>query len=360
MFFCVSAIGKIDGADVDIVTKSILPTANLTVSIRATKDETKEDIVQSLLQKLPPKGISYEIQSLTINNPEKNAAIDHIPSELFSICPKVVEFQLNSENLQEIAVNDFKNATELSNLTISQSKHLSKLSAGTLPSKLQRLELKNNVIGTIDDSTFSSLSSLISLDLSSNKLNRINENTFTGLTNVIKLDLQRNEIETIENGGLAHLKNLEILIMDTNKLKVFNSVNGFPALASLRLISLTNNEIEEIDLLGLAKLSNLKSLYVGKNELDFPSSNAISEDLPSNSPLEYIDLRSNNLSSIESLKALRVFPNLQQLFITSNKKLIESGVNTEQVRNFLPKLEHLYTNIYYPGENPGSDLIPHF
>ena len=76
-------------------------------------------------------------------------------------------------------------------------------------SKLEVLQLSNNMISHIENVSFIHLTQLRDLNMHANKLKEINKNNFYGLQNLKKLSLHQNLIEKIETGSFATLTKLE-------------------------------------------------------------------------------------------------------------------------------------------------------
>ncbi|PSN54121.1 G-protein coupled receptor [Blattella germanica] len=97
---------------------------------------------------------------------------------------------------------------------------------------LSNLHLQGNGIQVLEAMAFYGLSSLILLDLSWQRINNISQGAFVGLRSLVGLDLSHNEITYLVDGtfnGLPHLLSLDL---SSNTIKVISS-NVFRSPASL-------------------------------------------------------------------------------------------------------------------------------
>lgn len=331
--------------------------------IVASDNDTTDELVQSLQHKLSSTNRSYNVASIVMYNHPNNTKIERFPREFFELCPSLRVLNINDTKIAEIVADDFVSANNLTKLDLDHAL-LSKLSARTFQMRgLERLSLRSNEIEIIDDFAFANLSSLIQLYLNGNKLTTISRNTFTGLFALKYLDLYDNNIGSIENGAFVDLKELGSLDLLRNKLKrisdqllsrltkleLFDVTDNqietvgdslYP-LTSLRVLKLEGNPVKDINFVHLANLPRLWALYLSRTGLDLKTFGCICSNWSSTSPLQYLHLASNNVTSVASLEALRIFPNLRELDISGNDDLY---VEKERLRSFLPKLEVLKAN----------------
>lgn len=271
--------------------------------------------MKDLEQHLTSANIPNEnVTSVAILDYENIGKIDSIPSELFTLFPKLLALDSNIV-VPELSADTFVNATELVHISLKFSK-IRKFSASTFQTpKLEFLTLAGNEIEQIEDNSFSSLSALQTLFLYKNKLKTISRNTFAGLTNLLRLELFQNEIQTIENGAFADLKKLQKLTLDDNKIVEINS--DLYTLTALRRLQLSNNPIDTIDLIKLGKLPNLVWLNLTEttNTVRNFEIYTISE-MPTGSPVRYLNLGAKNRVNVANLKKLgRIFPHAERVVV---------------------------------------------
>uniref|UniRef100_A0A914CNL9 Protein slit n=1 Tax=Acrobeloides nanus TaxID=290746 RepID=A0A914CNL9_9BILA len=86
------------------------------------------------------------------------------------------------------------------------------------------------------------------------------------LQNLEKLDLSNNKISSIEDNALANLKALKELHLSSNRLRHFSSASMGHAAKNLQVLTLSNNQLRCITEQALANLDNLHSLYLSNNQ----------------------------------------------------------------------------------------------
>ncbi|XP_039283011.1 adhesion G protein-coupled receptor A3 [Nilaparvata lugens] len=121
-------------------------------------------------------------------------------------------------SLGELQSKWFKNATEVTDLDLSQN-NLTHITANLpyLPNLL-KLDLSRNRISKIDLGAFSNLTSLKTLDLSFNKLKHLSRAYFEGLSNLERLRLSDNQISQIKEGTFDDLVSLKKINLTMNPL----------------------------------------------------------------------------------------------------------------------------------------------
>lgn len=327
------------------------------------QNETKEEFLRSVRWKLSAINVpSKNVLSMTIHNEMNNTKIQKIPNELFTEFPKLRALSFYSEIIDGISADDLMKSENLTNITVSKSKLLRHLQAGTFsPMKWINLDLSQNVIHEIDDFTFTNLSTLDHLYLNENNLTAINRTIFAGLHELQVLDLSENKIHSIEVGSFANLRKLLILDLNGNRLKVlrYSAFDGLGHLIILKIgnnqiesietgsfvlhrlecLSLHNNSITDSELKELARLAQLQKLAWYRATLHLKNYNNTEFE----SPLRSLNLQSNNLTEVSSLEVLRVFSNLQELDLRNNAQLKALSIQDKQkIYDFFPKLELLF------------------
>lgn len=328
--------------------------------ISQLSNETEETLLQSLQSQLTSKISAHKITSIKIGDQADSIVMDQFPATIFSMLPRIVVLESSLQFL-EISTDDFTNATELRYVTLSHSK-LRKFSRGKIqPVTWDGLTLDHNEIDTIEDFTFANFTLWI-LSLESNKLTKINRNTFSGLSQLTRLYLSENQIQSIHPDAFIDLKDLEILRLNNNKLKTLDDQvfkaqtklnelyidsngietigNSLTTLTSLERLSLKSNPISDIDLVKFAKLSKLEKLDLEKTGLDMTRYN-VSSDEWYETQLFNLNLASNNITTVESLKVLTIFPILETLNLSGNDELKKLNLTLEGLKEFLSELKYL-------------------
>ncbi|XP_064471053.1 carboxypeptidase N subunit 2-like [Ornithodoros turicata] len=207
-------------------------------------------------------------------------------------------------------------------------------------SGLQVLDLSFNKIDTVGAFSFTRLTRLTALSLAHNRLWSIMRDTFAGLENLLKLDMGYNRIQLFFGDDFERLTNLDELILEHNPLihldaerflhvKRLRSLNlnsvGLRALERdllssvpwLTTLVLSGNAFEEIPSVALENLSFLKTLDMSRNPVKVLQRSSF-RNLPSLRTLILNDLYS--LSSIDAF-AFGELQSLKELYLNYNSKL---------------------------------------
>jgi len=212
--------------------------------------------------------------------------------------------------------------------------------------ELEHLELYQNLLKKIEN--IEHLHQLRVLDLSFNKIRKIN--CLHNFVHLEKLYLSANKI--IEVQGLDALCNLKLLELGANRIRVVTNIAHMtqleelwlgknkivsmelPPLPRLKRVSFQNNRLEEWHPSLFSNCPNITHLYLGHNKLpDFPTyfqnlkqleeldmaSNALQTlprmDLPA---LKEYWLNYNNISSLDQVRTLDCFPQLETVYLEHN------------------------------------------
>ncbi len=131
------------------------------------------------------------------------------------------------------------------------------------------------------------------------------------MTNVQKLNLSNNFLGSINSKTFQNLEKLEVLDLSYNHIRVLGD-QSFQALPSLLNLNLTGNALESVH--EFATLPNLKKLYLGENRI---SSLTSLPNIAKN--LTTLDLEFNRLKNLSDLYTiLREFPQIEKIFLRGN------------------------------------------
>lgn len=213
---------------------------------------------------------AYNIRVFSVSY---DARMQFVPHGFFQIFPFLEQLKLQGVGLKALHHNDFENAWNLCNLTLSDNK-----------------------LGHIPSSIFSRAQNLIELNLDGNEILHLDNDAFNGLYQLYFLSLSRNRLITLKSFAFS----------------------GAPHLTDLRL---EYNEIEVLEP-GVFDLPDLMFLYLGHNQLK-----TILDYCFKNTQLNGLDLQSNDLThlgnSIYNLKTLR------KLILSDNDNI--SDLNTTRI-----------------------------
>lgn len=235
--------------------------------------------------KLPNLKNLYNLKHLSIMYTNLKFMKQKLPSQLISL-------NLSSNRIKDL--NYVNHITRLKKLDFSFNL-ISNINVQIDLTSLTFLNLEENAIEKIENLN---TPNLIVLNLSDNRIIKI-EN-LGKLTKLEKLDMSNNLIGTIEN--MQHLKNLIHLNLSFN---VIQEIQNIDHLCKLKLLNLSNNTISKI--INLDNLKNLVELNLCYNFI------RVLENIGSLLSLKYIDLSYNAIFISQNAK---IPPNLEFLLAT--------------------------------------------
>lgn len=248
--------------------------------------------------------------------------ITFIPSRIFEKFSQLKSFTLPGR-VENIASNDFENATNLLRLTIGNQLRVIPDNVFTRLTKLEVLNLSSNKITSIHENALRGLINLRVLKLSRNHLQKFRLRTFENTPQLEELVLNNNQIETIEDGTLQlpHLKRLDLSYNKLKELKnMFQNCRNLEyldirsnhitlikrsiyQLNRLQYLNLDNNRIVDIYFRGLVRLQALEHLSLENNGQSLNDNIFMSEPSTggSKSSVKYLFLSGNALKHREIL-----------------------------------------------------------
>lgn len=177
---------------------------------------------------------------------------------------------------------------------------------------LKTLDLKDNLIDTIEARGFAGAKRLIHLNLSQNRLKKLFAGVFAELENLDVLNLRENSISSMETEAFLGLVNLKYLYLNGNKLKELQPEN-FQYLSSLKILNLDDNVIEEVEPSNFAHLRHLNHLYLNNNSISY----LVQYSFKELTSLIELQLRHNNLTKIQT-SAFNGLRNIKYLYLSGN------------------------------------------
>ncbi|XP_065665026.1 chondroadherin [Hydra vulgaris] len=207
---------------------------------------------------------------------EQNKAycLDELNSEdlmlLHQILPNSIgELFISFQNMQSFQTCNFKNFTNLTVLSLTYN---------------QMIDLPQNIS--------TCLPSVKRLLLNNNKFKSISKQSFTSYRNIEVLRLHRNELQKIPPKTFQTMERLQELWLNGNSFTTIES-KSFYGLDKLETLNLANCELKEINDNLFSKLKFLRSLNLEYNNINFVGKHAFQ-----NIKMQYIDLSSNNISTL--------------------------------------------------------------
>ncbi|KAH3881286.1 hypothetical protein DPMN_005211, partial [Dreissena polymorpha] len=178
--------------------------------------------------------------------------------------------------------------------------------------KLEHVKMSKNKISHLPKDIFAKSSSIKVLDLSKNKLTRLMGLTFQGLTGLQRLRLQRNDMLILEDGVFYGLSNLRNLQLDDNNLTTIS--HWLYGLDNLTELNVSGNKITRIEPKSWEYAPHLTTLALQYNQLVTLESDSLS----SLGNLVSLSLAGNYIEFIEE-DAFKHVKNLVSLDLSSNR-----------------------------------------
>ncbi|XP_022119600.2 protein artichoke [Pieris rapae] len=269
--------------------------------------------------------------------------IKEISSSLFRFT-KLEYLYLNNNELSSILLADLRYLNEVIEIDLSYNviSLIEKNVFDNMP-YLKILNIKKNLVNSMDPRMFFNTTALKSIDLSLNEIRKlpkcifkgksisffdIRQNllegelvkgTFEGLFFIVELDISHQRLTSIGDFAFVGLDMLEVLMLNNNKIQNV-SKSSFDSLRNLRRLDLSDNQIHDLNfevfyLLKLQFLSIRGNFLriIGKGHFD------------SLNLMEILDVSNNNISEVESFS----FKDLNELisFDISNNPLSQALEN---------------------------------
>lgn len=148
----------------------------------------------------------------------------------------VVNFSLSKGNSISCRRDDFRHMYYF-NVSGNHLRHLHEF-IKFLESPLETIDLSENFLGFVDNSTFNRFEHVRFLNLSHTNLSFIAADAFSRLEKLKIIDLSRNLLMQIDFGSMV-FENLRTLHLEFNRLNEINSVNptNFPSLMTLDIVA---------------------------------------------------------------------------------------------------------------------------
>ncbi|XP_045479243.1 lutropin-choriogonadotropic hormone receptor isoform X2 [Harmonia axyridis] len=208
-----------------------------------------------------------------------------------------------------------------------------------LPFSISKLDLSNNNITVLNETSFSNYPNLEELILSDNKLDFIHPRTFIKNTLLKRLLLQNCDLSEIPKEALKPLKKLQTMNIGHNTITVLQkdafpdemknllvlllkrnqiaeiSENAFVKLTSLKVLELDDNYLTHIPL-AVTKLPQLQELSISGNRIKYIPGGLL-QQTPA---LALLELKGNSLEGVD-FYAFSHLPRLRKLILSDAKNL---------------------------------------
>ncbi|CAG5135146.1 unnamed protein product [Candidula unifasciata] len=195
------------------------------------------------------------------------------------------------------------------------------------------LDLSNNSLGPIINTSFVQMRNLTSIDLSSNGLTRLLGCTFSGMLQLITVRLRNNRLTALPDSLFADSNKLEFLDVSFNRLTEIPDLT-FRNTPDLKFLDVSNNLISQLKLgAGFQVPKRIQSIDVSHNPIETIPSTSLETTSGWEIVSRAISLAYCRLSSIED-GALASIPNLNHVDLSGN-----SGLSLASIGALVKSLE---------------------
>ena len=226
---------------------------------------------------IAPSTIEYKrlLTELTKQFREKTKRIQSFSLTLSGEPAPISNLYLNHNSLQTIPLDALFNATGLYEIYLSFNNitHLPAYAFG-FSHRLTRIDLSNNRISSIDNSTFQRHPDAFAgpflidyLDLSHNQISILENNVFAYLVNLRLLKLEHNQIYSISAHVWTGLYRLKYLDLSHNFIENLTQSFYSGYLSELTHLKLTSNLLFQLDQCEFLSLKSLTKLNLNGNNL---------------------------------------------------------------------------------------------
>ncbi|XP_037940376.1 toll-like receptor Tollo [Teleopsis dalmanni] len=269
------------------------------------------------------------LRTLILSNNRISLIEDFTFHGLFGLLVLSLDYNL----ISEIDLQSFKNCSAIQDLHLNSNKLSSIPDALHSVQQLRTLDLGENFITNIENTSISTMKNLFGLRLTENSINYVRCGAFRHMTSLQILNLSGNKITDIETCALQHNKELQAVRLDSNYLR--HATEVFVDLPNLVWLNMSDNLLENFDYSLISK--GLQWLDVRANrinhlgnylqiETEFGLStfhggyNMLTEINASSIPLniEILYLNDNLISTIQPYTFFRK-QNLMRVYLIRNK-----------------------------------------
>lgn len=285
----------------------------------------------NLIETIPENTFSslYNLHTLILSN-NKLAIID---SYTFNGLYVLSLLSVDNNLIQSIHPEALKNSSSLQDFHLNGNKLFEVPAVLNDVPLLKTLDLGENHISNIANSSFGSMQHLYGLRLTENNIGNISKGTFEKMSALKILNLSRNKIQKVEPGALDANVNLQAIRLDGNQLTDIASL--FTKLPSLIWLNISDNQLEWFDYAliptGLQwldihanRIAELGNYFEIESQLHLStfdaSSNKLTEITGSAIPdsVEMLFLNDNLISKVQSYTFFKK-PNLTRVDLFGNK-----------------------------------------
>nr|XP_022901601.1 protein toll-like [Onthophagus taurus] len=181
-----------------------------------------------------------------------NSKLKELPKDLFKNTTNINSITIREAGLTTLPNGIFSDLNRLKSLDLSSNKLTEwkyEYYARKLP-KLETLNLDNNELKIIGQSSFMNLPELQTLQMNSNKITSLLREAFDINNKLVKLELNNNNLSEDED-SFNYLRSMETLKINNNSFSEFPDVNSH---VQLKMMEMKYNKLRRFDLLSILAL----------------------------------------------------------------------------------------------------------
>lgn len=197
----------------------------------------------------------------------RNNKIVTLSMDLLKSCNQVTFLDVSNNGITNLNESSFGSQPQLTSLKMESNNLSSVPTVIRNLSSLDYLDFSHNSIHVLGCSDFANLTRLRKLYFSSNHLSKLEDCVFQDLNALEILVLSNNKIHHLNKVFQNSLPSLKVLYLNSNKLTNINQHN-FRNLRSLIHLSLGNNRIHVLESGAFKGLDHLEKLVLSQNEID--------------------------------------------------------------------------------------------
>uniref|UniRef100_A0AAY5K3I3 TIR domain-containing protein n=1 Tax=Esox lucius TaxID=8010 RepID=A0AAY5K3I3_ESOLU len=289
-----------------------------------------------------------------------NDCISVVSEKLLQSCSRTKKLDLSDNIISDLSESSFRSLKGLKYIRLDNNSLSSVPNATRNLSTLKILDLSLNSIDNLNCLDFANLTGLLKLFLYSNKIQKLDSCVFQDLKSLKMLSLGGNSILTLNGAFTNCLQNLESLDLRQNKLSSIKQ-EDFKQLKSLKSLILFDNQISHMDNGAFDGLFNLETLKLSSNKINAKAvKDTVFREL---SHLRYLSISSNRIEyehdselrlppfvNLSSLRYLAIFSQNPQGMFNIPSNFLEGLQSLETIRagNLNIKLLHPNTFRYTP------------
>ncbi|XP_023215104.1 toll-like receptor Tollo [Centruroides sculpturatus] len=241
---------------------------------------------------------------------------------------------LQDNFLEVIQQDSFRNCSSIQELFLSGNKFQSIPSAISSLQFLRRLDLSDNVINEINNSSLQNLKHLHTLQLNRNDIGNLTRGIFKDTPFLKRIELSENRIQNLAHGIFDEAIDVEVIELNDNLLTDINGL--FMNLHNLELLNVSRNKITWFDYALVPH--HLKSLDLHDNELDILGNYF---ELESDMTTEILDVSYNLLKEIRASS----FPHSVQMLNLNHNQITNINPFTFMLKTNLTRIDLTYNLI---------------